>query len=120
MGTMFLNAVGAAALLLAFADDAEGAFYLGALMFLAGPAFFGITYARYRNRGARHYHERETPVRMDKLQVYDTFAKRLTEQRSPTIPGANSQQVKGSLAQSKSLVSVAGMLESVLPSDLRK
>jgi hypothetical protein len=83
--------------LLAFSDDANGAFYVGCALFLAGPIFFGVTYARYRNQGERHYHERETPVVRDNLQIYDNYAEQLTAQRSSTIPGANSTQVTGAL-----------------------
>lgn len=103
-------------LLFFFEEDASGAFYVGCALFLAGPIFFGITYARYRNRGERHYHERETPVRMENLRAYDTFERHLVKQESSRIAGANSNQVKGSLVQGGALESVAETFGSVLPS----
>jgi hypothetical protein len=117
MEALFLNMSAVAGLFSAIAeaisDDSDNAFYLGAILFLAGPIFFGVTYMRYRNRGARHYHERETPVNMENLQVYDNFASRLLEQRSSTIPGANGQQVNGSLVKDGALESMTGALGSL-------
>jgi hypothetical protein len=104
------------ALLFFFEEDANAAFYVGCALFLAGPIFFGITYMRYRNQGERHYHERETPVRMENLQVYDTFERHLVKQESSRIAGANDRQVKGSLVQGGALGSVAEAFESALPS----
>jgi hypothetical protein len=120
MESLFIYFAGLATPLLALADDTEGVAYVGAALFLAGPIFFGITYARYRNRGERHYHERETPVRMENLQAYDNFSRRLVEQRSSMIVGANSQQVKGTLARGGSLESVAGALGSLVPGEMGK
>jgi hypothetical protein len=111
--SVILSATGVLALM--FAEDASGAFYVGCALFLAGPLFFTITYARYRNRGERHYYERETPVRMDNLQTYDNFEKRLTGQDSPLISGANNKQVDGSLVKGGSLESVTDALGSMLP-----
>jgi hypothetical protein len=104
--------------LFALAEDENAAFYLGAALFLAGPLFFGITYARYRNRGERHYHERETPVTLENLQSYDNFATRLTEQRSSLIAGANSGQVNGTLVKGGGIESMTDSLGSLLPDEL--
>ena len=71
---------------------------VGAVFFLAGPIFYGIMYARYRNKGERHYHERETSAQMSNLQVYDVFIRQETRQSSSRILGANSTQVSGTLA----------------------
>ena len=81
----------------ASSDDGNGGFLFGAILFLAGPIFFSVTYARYRNKGARHYHEKETPVTMSDLQVYDNFVVCHTGQKSNTIPGANQTKVEGTL-----------------------
>jgi hypothetical protein len=102
------------ALFFLFEEDANGAFYVGCALFLAGPIFFGITYARYRNRSERHFHERETPVRMDNLQTYDTFTRHLVKQESSRIAGANNHQVKGSLVQGAGLESMAKALGSAM------
>jgi hypothetical protein len=118
MDVVLICLTGMATLMLAFFDDTESVFYVGAALFLAGPLFFGITYARYRNRGERHYHEQETPVRIDNLQVYDNFARHLTEQRSRTIGGANSKQVKGTLVKAGGLEAMTDTIGSFLPGDL--
>jgi hypothetical protein len=111
--SIILSATGTLALLLE--EDSSGVFYVGAALFLAGPLFFTITYARYRNRGERHYYERETPVRMDNLQTYDNLEQRLTRQESPLIVGANNKRVDGSLVKGGSLESVTDTLGSMLP-----
>jgi len=72
-------------------------FYIGIILFFAGPIFYAIMYARYRNKGARDYYERETPTQMSNLQVYDTFVRRDTDQRSSRISGVNSNRVNGTL-----------------------
>lgn len=78
-------------------SDESGVFVIGAAVFLAGPIFYAITYRRYRNQGERHYHEKETPVTMDNLMVYDNYLKREKGKRSKMIPGANSTEVTGTL-----------------------
>jgi hypothetical protein len=119
MDILLAHLTGLTTPLLAFFDDANGAFYVGCALFLAGPIFFGITYARYRNRGERHYHERETPVRVDNLRVYDNYLMQLTGQRSRTIAGANSKRVGGTLVQGDDLLeTMTGSLGSLLPGDL--
>ena len=90
------------------ADNGEGGFYLGLILLLAGPIFYAVTYARYRNRGERHYHERETPVQMSNLKVYDTFAKSQTGSKTPTISGANSTKVTGTLANNQGTAKTSG------------
>ncbi|MDR2491877.1 MAG: hypothetical protein LBD25_00195 [Coriobacteriales bacterium] len=91
--------------------------YVGIALMLAGPLFFGITFARYRNRGQRHHHERETPVTMSNLQSFDNYAGRLEGQRSSRISGANSSQVGGSLVQG-GIEGVAGqLLGTLLPGE---
>jgi hypothetical protein len=120
MESLLGDIIGGLMPLLAFMDDESDVFYLGAVLFLAGPAFFGIIYARYRNRGERHYHERETQVEMENLRSYDNFAMRLTEQRSSIINGANSEQVTGALAQGGAIESVTETLGSLLPGELGK
>ena len=85
-----------------FADNAgEGGGYIGLILLLAGPIFYAVTYARYRNRGERHYHERETPVQMSNLKVYDTFVRSQKGSKSSKISGENSTQVAGTLAKNQ-------------------
>jgi hypothetical protein len=103
-----------ATFLFMLAGESSDISYVGAALFLAGPLFFAITYAYYRNRSERHHHERETPVRMDNLQVVDEFSRHLTAQESPRIAGANNSQVEGSLVQADALSSLTGTLDSML------
>lgn len=75
-------------------EDGAGLIFL---LLLGGPAFFTITYLRYRNTDKRHKHEAETPAEMCNLKKYDNLVQHLTRQKSRTIEGANNNSVKGSL-----------------------
>jgi len=86
---------------LSSSDEGGDIVAIGLLVFLAGPVFYTITYARYRNQGTRHFHEKETPVQMNDLQVYDTFVEQETKQTSKKISGENSTVVTGSLVTNK-------------------
>ncbi|MCL1891661.1 MAG: hypothetical protein FWG00_06630 [Coriobacteriia bacterium] len=83
----------------ATADGSEMLFLVGAALFLAGPIYYMIMYARYRNQDQRHYHEKETSAQMDNLQVSDVFVKQETGKSSSRISGENSSQVSGSLVK---------------------
>jgi len=85
--------------MLAASDDESGLLAVGVILFLAGPIFYSVTYARYRNKGERHYHERETPTEMSNLRAYDTFIRCDKRQSSSTISGANNTRVDGTLAK---------------------
>lgn len=63
---------------------------------LSGPAFFALTYGRYRNTDARHYHEKETIFKISNLKTFDKFIKRLTGLSNSTMRGANNRRVEGS------------------------
>ena len=63
----------------------------------AGFIYYGIIYARYRNKGARHYHEKETKSTMDNLQQKDILVKRRTALKNARMAGANNISVKGSI-----------------------
>ncbi|MCL1797719.1 MAG: hypothetical protein FWG24_05340 [Eggerthellaceae bacterium] len=78
-------------------DESSGLAFLGILLFLSGPIFYAIMYNRYRNIRERHYHESETPVQMNNLQVYDKLIHRQTRQSTNRITGANSTRVNGTL-----------------------
>jgi len=68
----------------------------GLIFLTAGFIYFGIIYARYRNKGARHYHESETKATVDKLRKKDTFVAKRTGLKNAKIEGANNKSVKGS------------------------
>ena len=69
---------------------------LGWLFLLLGFVFFGIMYARYRNRGARHYHEKETKATMSNLRAGDSFVGKRTGLTRARMDGANNTSVRGS------------------------
>jgi hypothetical protein len=69
---------------------------LGWLFFTLGFIFYGFMYARYRNRGARHHHEKETKATTDNLRKVDIFVKRKTGLTNARMTGANNTSVRGS------------------------
>ena len=79
-------------------DEVSGLMYVGIALICAGPIFYFVMYARYRNKGERHYHERETPVQMSNLMVFDNFVNCDRGTKSSRISGANDSVVAGSLA----------------------
>ncbi len=68
----------------------------GWLLLTAGFVFYGFMYARYRNKGARHTHEKETKSTLDNLRQKDVFVKRRTRLTNPKMKGANNMAVRGS------------------------
>jgi len=63
----------------------------------AGFIFYGAMYARYRNKGARHHHEKETKAAMNNLRQRDTFVTKRTALKNARMSGANNTSVKGSI-----------------------
>ena len=108
-----LSGIDPAMLSLAFAG-VEGGELAVFIILLAGPVYFAIIYGRYRNKGKRHIHEKETPVRMSNLQSYDQFYEHLVRQRSGTLRGANYKRVEGSLVQGGSA------LQSLIDNSLKR
>lgn len=65
------------------------------MLLLSGPAYFAFMYARYRNKGARHMHERETEAEVTNLTGDDQKVKRITGTSSAYMAGANQDKVRG-------------------------
>jgi len=65
------------------------------LFLTLGFVFYGIMYARYRNKGARHYHEKETKAKMDNIRKKDSFVKKRTGLTKSRMEGANNMSVSG-------------------------
>ena len=63
------------------------------IFLLAGFIYFAILYGKYRNKGARHYHESETKSNMTNLKKEDLFIKHEKKLDSPRIKGANNTRV---------------------------
>ena len=72
-------------------DDGGGAF----LLLLAGFAFYGIMYARYRNNGARHTYEKETKKEISNMQRVDNLAEHRKGLHNSTMNGANDSKLDG-------------------------
>jgi Adenine-specific DNA methylase containing a Zn-ribbon len=78
-----------------FANSDDGDFSW--IFLFAGFVYYGVMYARYRNKGARHHHEKETKAILDKLRESDTFVEHRTALKNAKMKGANNTTVKGSL-----------------------
>ena len=66
------------------------------LFFLLGFVYYGYIYMKYRNKSARHYHEKETKSTMSNLRTRDDFVKKRTGLRNKRMEGANNTVVRGS------------------------
>jgi hypothetical protein len=71
--------------------------YSYSLAFLTlGFIYYAFIYAKYRNKSARHYHEKETKATIDNLRKKDTFITKRTKLKNSRMDGANNTSVKGS------------------------
>ncbi|MCL2142385.1 MAG: hypothetical protein FWH46_05905 [Methanimicrococcus sp.] len=69
---------------------------IAGLAFLTlGFAYFAFYYSKYRNKNARHYHEKETKTDLQNLKQEDTFVKKKTRLMNKTMAGANNTSVSG-------------------------
>lgn len=76
-------------------------------LFLAsGFIYYFIIYSRYRNKGARHYHERETKNAMQNLKSSDNFAEKRSRLDSPTMEGRNNNRISGTLKNGRFITDV--------------
>ena len=67
------------------------------LFFTLGFVFYGLMYARYRNKGARHLHEKETKATTDNMRTVDNFVTKRTGLRNARMEGANNTSDNGGL-----------------------
>ena len=65
------------------------------LFLLAGFIYYLVIYAKYRNQGARHGHEKETKHNMTNLRTVDTFVKKEHGLSNSRMTGANNTSVSG-------------------------
>lgn len=63
------------------------------IFLIFGVLFFIINYSKYRNTGARHYHEKETKRSMSNVKTVDNFVKHRTGLSNSTMNGANNKSV---------------------------
>ena len=71
------------------------------LFLLSGIIYFWVMYSKYRNSGARHYHETETKTNMTNLREYDNLVKRKTRLRNAVMEGANNTKISGTTRKIK-------------------
>ncbi len=60
-----------------------------ALLLLAGPLFYWVTWRRYRNAGERHDHRRDTRSEVHGVRGSDVHVRRLVGRTNSRMSGAN-------------------------------
>jgi len=75
-----------------FAKDSDYSW----LFLTLGFVYYGIMYMRYRNKGARHFHEKETKAIISNLRKRDDFVTKRTGLKKKNMEGANNTSVRGS------------------------
>ena len=78
-----------------FSSEARKDEYWPWLFLLAGIIYYVIMYAKYRNQGARHTHEKETKHNISHLKSIDEFVKKEHGLSNSRIHGANNTSVSG-------------------------
>lgn len=66
----------------------------------SGIIYYFVIYGKYRNTGARHYHEKETKSKISNLKKVDSFVRKRTRLDRSTMEGANNKKVSGTLRNS--------------------
>ena len=80
------------------------------LLLLSGFIYFYVMYKKYRNKDARHYHEKETNKKMYNLKSFDKVIKRERGLTSSTIQGMNNTNVNGKSISDNMLKTIIGNL----------
>ena len=65
------------------------------IFLIAGIIYFAVIYGKYRNKGARHSHEKETKTNITNLRKVDNFVKKEKGLSNSRIKGANNRKVSG-------------------------
>lgn len=65
------------------------------IFLLAGFVYYWIIYAKYRNQGARHGHEKETKHSISNLRQVDEFIKKKHGLSNSRMEGANNTKITG-------------------------
>lgn len=76
-------------------DDGEQQQW-GLLFLLAGFVYYFFIYNKYRNAGARHFHEKETKATTANVRKNDVFVKERKRLRNAKMEGANNTSIRGS------------------------
>lgn len=67
----------------------------GVIFLSIGFIYFFVMYSKYRNSGARHYHELETKTKMENLRKVDNYLQRRKGLSNSKMRGANNRDVDG-------------------------
>ena len=81
------------------------------LFLLAGIIYYAVMYSRYRNQGARHYHEKETEKQMTNLKQVDELIRHETGLTRSRIEGANNTRVTGQNISEKVLSTIKNNID---------
>ena len=76
-------------------SDSGDSGYVGLLFLLSGFLFYGVMYARYRNSGEHHKHERETRAEIRNLKTRDDYNRSLKGVENASMSSSNNRRVKG-------------------------
>ena len=93
----------------------------GGLIFIlltAGFIFYGVVYNKYRNKKARHMHEKETASLVENVSGYDTYAQSLKGLSNSRMAGANNTKVKGALNSNAKKGVADKVINQVMPGGL--
>ena len=74
-------------------DDDDNTFFLALL--LSGFIYYGIMYARYRNKDARHVYENETKHTVENIKRYDNLLNKGIKSNNPDIENRNDSKIEG-------------------------
>ena len=80
-------------ILFASSSDDDSVGFL--LLLLSGFIFYGIMYARYRNKSARHVYEKETKKNVTNLTRVDQLVEHKKRLRNSQIEGKNNTRLEG-------------------------
>lgn len=70
-------------------DDTGAKVFFTCVLLFAGPVFYGLMAARYRNAEKRHDHRRDTKSVAFDVRAQDTHVRRVTGSSSSKMSGAN-------------------------------
>lgn len=76
-------------------DDNGGGWFI--LLALAGFVYYFVMYGKYRNKDARHFHEKETETKVYNMSYRDDYIQRKTRMRNAQIQNSNCYTVNGAI-----------------------
>lgn len=82
-------------------DDDDGTGFL--ILLLSGFIFYGIMYAKYRNKGARHTYEKETKKEVFNLVENDKLLEHKKGLKNSRIKDCNDSKIEGDVIDKKAL-----------------